>query len=447
MPYHIAMSSDGNTSYVNNAMDTVNDSEINTEAAAPMPAKAHDTTAENPWSVSRVSEAFSSAVDRWPALWVDGQIAEITVRRANSAYITLRDNVADISLSVVGFGVFAATAQQFSQGDRVVIHGSANIWQKATRLSLRGDIIQRVGKGDLRAQLERLRQKLKGEGLFDADKKIPLPEFPKLIGLVCGPQARAEGDIKTNAALRWPTIKFRTAYARVQGAECPEEVVKAIQKLDADPEVDVIIVARGGGSFEDLMGFSDESVVRAAAACKTPLVSAIGHEDDWSLLDLVADMRASTPTDAAKRVVPDVLEQLSIIDQQQKSMNDYLRSRLTYQLQLIEGYANRPSLTNPLTMLEMPEQLLLQSRKSMNISMHQYLDEKEAHIDKLNTALTALSPQSTLDRGYAIVQNKSGKIVENTDTLTIGEDIHLVFRHGWAEATVNKVEGNKVEDE
>ena len=277
--------------------------EIGVQTAKQPPEKAADTTPDNPWPVSRLSLAYHNAVERWPATWIEGQIQEINTRRAGSAYITLRDNTEDVTVQVSGWRMFAAQASQFIQGDQVVVHGHPDVWMKRTSLSFIGDDIRRVGKGDLRQQIEELRKKLKGEGLFDESHKVPIPEFPHRIGVICAPQARAEGDIVTNARLRWPTINFTIEHVHVQGAQCPPEVIEAIRKLDADPDIDVIIVARGGGSFEDLIGFSDEGVVRAAAACVTPIVSAIGHEDDWTLIDLAADMRASTPTDAAKRIV------------------------------------------------------------------------------------------------------------------------------------------------
>ncbi|MBF1675486.1 MAG: exodeoxyribonuclease VII large subunit, partial [Scardovia wiggsiae] len=289
--------------------------EIGVQTAKQPPEKAADTTPDNPWPVSRLSLAYHNAVECWPATWIEGQIQEINTRRAGSAYITLRDNTEDVTVQVSGWRMFAAQASQFIQGDQVVVHGHPDVWMKRTSLSFIGDDIRRVGKGDLRQQIEELRKKLKGEGLFDESHKVPIPEFPHRIGVICAPQARAEGDIVTNARLRWPTINFTIEHVHVQGAQCPPEVIEAIRKLDADPDIDVIIVARGGGSFEDLIGFSDEGVVRAAAACVTPIVSAIGHEDDWTLIDLAADMRASTPTDAAKRIVPDVMEQLALVDE------------------------------------------------------------------------------------------------------------------------------------
>ena len=233
----------------------------------PLPRLASETTADNPWPVSLLSEKFYTAVERWPSVWVAGQITQINTRRQGSAYITLRDDQQDIAMEVNGFGRFAAAAAPFVQGDRVIIHGKPNVWMKRTSLSLRGDAIIAAGAGgSLKAMIDELRKKLKGEGLFDADRKKPLPEFPHCIGLICAPQARAEGDVITNVRLRWPVVGFKVTHVHVQGEQCPSDVVAAIRQLDADPDVDVIIVARGGGAFEDLIGFSDENVVRAAAA-------------------------------------------------------------------------------------------------------------------------------------------------------------------------------------
>ena len=239
-----------------------------------LPARAAETTAQNPWPVSVLSQKFYGAVERWPSAWVTGQITQINTRRAGSAYITLRDDFEDIAMEVNGFG-------RFVQGDRVVIHGKPNLWMKRTSLSLRGDTILKVGAGgSLKAMIDELRKQLKGEGLFDADHKLPLPEFPKTIGLICAPQARAEGDVITNVNLRWPSVTFKVVHVHVQGEQCPAEVVQAIAQLDADPSVDVIIVARGGGAFEDLIGFSDEGVVRAAAAARLR-ISSVSRMSVW----------------------------------------------------------------------------------------------------------------------------------------------------------------------
>ncbi|WP_236630782.1 exodeoxyribonuclease VII large subunit [Bifidobacterium aemilianum] len=402
-----------------------------------LPRLARDTTAENPWPVSVVSQKYHDAVERWPGAWIEGQIVEINMRRASSGYITLRDSFEEISISVMGFRNFVALAKDFRQGDRVVVHGRPNIWVKATRLSFQADDIRRIGAGDLKAQIDELRKKLKGEGLFDADNKVELPEFPSCIGLICAPQARAEGDVITNVNLRWPAVSFKVIHAHVQGPQCPPDVIAAIQKLDADPDVDVIIVARGGGSFEDLIGFSDEGVVRATAACQTPIVSAVGHEDDWTLIDLASDLRASTPTDAAKKVVPDVHEQWQLIGGAIQEMRMRVSAGVDNEIRLIEGYASRPSLTQPQTMLEPHQRFIDQSRQQMHMGLTRIVDDAGLTIEKLQASLTALSPQSTLDRGYAVVQTADGHVLDEAGRVKAGDRLTLTLRKG---AVVAKAE-------
>ena len=401
-----------------------------------LPRLASETTAEHPWPVSVLSQKFHVAVEKWPAAWICGQITEINTRRAGSAYLTVRDDFEDIAIPVSGWRAFAAKAAAFKQGDRVVVHGKADIWVKQTRLSFIGDDIRKIGSGGgLKEQIDELRKKLKGEGLFDAENKIPLPEFPSCIGLICAPQARAEGDVITNVNLRWPSVRFKVVHAHVQGAQCPPDIVAAIRKLDADPEVDVIIVARGGGAFEDLIGFSDESVVRATAACATPIVSAIGHEDDWTLIDLAADLRASTPTDAAKKVVPDAREQWQLIDNAITRARMRIDARVANETRLIEGYANRPSLTQPLTMLEPHQRFLDDARRRMDIGLTRIVDDASLTVEKLHASLTALSPQSTLDRGYAVVQSAGGHVVDDAGTVRTGDRLTMTLRRGTLTAT------------
>jgi len=396
----------------------------------PLPRLAGETTADNPWPVSLLSEKFHMAVERWPSVWVAGQITQINTRRQGSAYITLRDDYQDIALEVNGFGQFAAAATPFVQGDRVIIHGKPNLWMKRTSLSLRGDAIIAAGAGgSLKAMIDELRKKLKGEGLFDADRKQPLPEFPHCIGLICAPQARAEGDVITNVRLRWPVVDFKVTHVHVQGEQCPSDVIKAIAQMDADPDVDVIIVARGGGAFEDLIGFSDEGGGRAAA----------GHEDDWTLLDLVADLRASTPTDAAKKVVPDVREQMQLINVNIERMRMRIDATVNNETRLIEGYANRPSLTQPLTMLEPHQRLIDDARTRMRIGLTRILDDASLTMEKAHASLTALSPQSTLNRGYAVVQGADGHVIDDANAVNTGDQLTMTLKHGVIVSEVTTV--------
>lgn len=407
--------------------------------SAELPALARDTTAENPWPVCLLSQKYHNAVERWPGCWVEGQLSEINTRRAGSVYITLRDLTQDITMQVSGWGAFANAAAGFKQGDRAVIYGKPQIWAKRTSLALIGQEIRRTGKGDLTEQIAQLRAKLKGEGLFDTERKKPIPEFPKCVGLICAPQARAEGDVITNAKLRWPTIRFKVLHAHVQGAECPQDIINALKTMDEDDEIDVIIVARGGGSFEDLIGFSDEGVVRAVAACEKPVVSAIGHEDDWTLIDLAADLRASTPTDAAKRVVPDIIEQCEIISSSIAVMRERIAGKVKLEEQRLEGYINRPSLTNPQTILERPEQFVREALQRLDVGVRRMTDDAGFSVEKLHAKLTALSPQSVLDRGYAVVQNEKGHILDDSNSVKPGDKLNITLKQGRIAASADEI--------
>lgn len=407
-------------------------------AAKPIPARAADTTPDNPWPVGHVAQVFNGAIERWPALWMIGQIVEINVRRRGSAYITLHDDAQDISMQVVAFGEVAMKAREFKQGDQILVHGRANMWIKQSRFSFKADQIRAVGRGRLIEQINELRMRLKGEGLFDADRKKPLPEFPSTIGIICGPGARAESDIIRNAQLRWPTINFVVEPAAVQGIHCPPEVIAALKKFDARDDIDVIIVARGGGSFEDLIGFSDEGVVRQIAACRHPVVTAIGHEADWTLADQAADLRASTPTDAAKRVVPDVMEQTAIVADQCAQMNSYLDSLLSNEQRLLDGYRTRPVLLEPTRLLDEPERVISQAWDRLDTALRLQIDDENLHLEKRVSSLEALSPLRTLRRGYAIVQDDNGTVVTNAADLSKGQALTLRLRSGSAGVTVTR---------
>lgn len=408
-----------------------------------IPQLATQTTRENPWPVNMLTHKMAGAVSTWPHAWIEGEITEINIRHATYGYLTLRDIQEDVSMSIMGYRDFAMKAQQFKQGDRVVIHGKPDLWIKATRLSFVADDIYHVGVGDLKAQIEQLRTKLKGEGLFDIEHKIAIPRFPKCIGLICAVQARAESDVITNVNLRWPAVRFIVDHVLVQGPKCPLEVSAAIQDLDANPDVDVIIVARGGGSFEDLIGFSDERVVRAAAACQTPIISAIGHEADWTLIDLAVDLRASTPTDAAKKVVPDVHEELDLIKSNRAYLTDKLKTLLQNQQQYLLNFTERRSLTHPTSMLEPYEREIQQYTQSMRFNFINTLNESNTSIAKMHASLTALSPQSTLNRGYAIVQTQDGSVVRDTQNIAADDTLTVTLQQGTIQTKVISTNSTK----
>ena len=306
-----------------------------------------ETSPESPVPVRTILRLVGEWVGRLGRVWVEGQIAELT-RRGGTAFLTLRDPVAAVSVRVIcPRAVLEASEPAPAEGARVVIWAKPDFSINRGAFALTALELRAVGLGELLARLERLRRELAAEGLFAAARKRPLPFLPGVVGLICGRGSAAERDVLENAARRWPAVRFRVENASVQGGFAVAEVTDALQRLDADPAVEVIIIARGGGSVEDLLPFSDESLIRAVAASRTPVVSAIGHEQDAPLLDLVADVRASTPTDAARRVVPDVSEQLELIAGLRARARRRLAGQLDRELSWLAGVRSRPVLAAP----------------------------------------------------------------------------------------------------
>jgi exodeoxyribonuclease VII large subunit len=372
-----------------------------------------ETSAEKPVPVRVVSEAISDYINRLGQIWVEGEIAQLNDRAGSGmVYLRLRDPSVDMYLEVTcPRSVFKSVAP-LADNARVVINSKVNFYTPTGRLSLNAKEIRQVGVGELLARLEALKKMLAAEGLFAAERKKPLPFLPRKIGLICGRASAAEKDVKENAKRRWPSVLFETREVAVQGADAVIQVSAALRELDSDPEVDVIIITRGGGSFEDLLPFSDEGLVRLAASCKKPIVSAIGHEQDTPLLDLVADLRASTPTDAAKRVVPDIREEIERIRQ--------LRNRADQKI-------------NDRVVLEMTKVVNLIQRSFASINSRLMRSREE--LNHMLTQIRTLSPQATLDRGYAVVQKSDGAIVRDPKALTKGEALRLRLAHGVALAT------------
>ncbi|WP_127793956.1 exodeoxyribonuclease VII large subunit [Agromyces sp. LHK192] len=388
------------------------------------------TTRETPWSVSMLSGKLKEYLDRLGTVWIEGEVTQWGVSAGN-VYGKLKDLDADATVSfTIWSSVRARLTEQFKQGDHVVAAVKPNWWVKGGSLTMQVFDVRHVGLGDLLERLERLRAQLRSEGLFDADRKRRLPFLPAVVGLVTGRDSDAEQDVLRNARLRWPAVEFRMAYASVQGDRAVPEVVRAIERLDADPEVEVIIVARGGGDFQNLLPFSDERVVRAAAASTTPIVSAIGHEADRPLLDDVADLRASTPTDAAKRVVPDVAEELSRVEHARTRLGMRLTEVLAREADRIGHLRSRPALATPTWIVDRrAEEITRWVARGADLT-ERMLERQHSNVASLRGHLRALSPQATLDRGYAIVQDASGHVVTEADAAPDGELLHLTLANG-----------------
>ncbi|GAA2494539.1 exodeoxyribonuclease VII large subunit [Streptomyces thermolineatus] len=371
-------------------------------------------------------------IDRLGAVWVEGQITQLSRRPgAGVVFLTLRDPSRDVSITVTCFRqVFDAVADVVTEGARVVMLAKPEWYAPRGQLSLRASEIRPVGVGELLVRLERLKKSLAAEGLFAAERKRRLPFLPKLVGLVCGRASAAERDVLENARLRWPAVRFEVRNVPVQGASAVPRVVEAVRELDAHPEVDVIVVARGGGSVEDLLPFSDEELVRAVAACRTPVVSAIGHEPDSPLLDLVADLRASTPTDAAKKVVPDVGEEMVRIQQLRERSLRVVNAMLDREERGLEAAVSRPSMARPHTMvLERETEVRALLDRSRRTLRHE-LDRAGAELEHTLARVVALSPAATLQRGYAVLQRADGTVVRSVGEVAEGEALRARVADG-----------------
>ncbi|MFK4731572.1 exodeoxyribonuclease VII large subunit [Agromyces mediolanus] len=387
-------------------------------------------TRDDPWPVALLSTKVKEWIDRLGTVWVEGEITQWGVSAGN-VYGKLKDldQAATVSFTLWS-SVRARLSEDFKQGDRVVALVKPNWWVKGGSLTFQVFELKHVGLGDLLERLERLRAQLAAEGLFALERKRRLPFLPGVVGLVTGKDSDAEKDVLRNARMRWPAVEFRVVHAAVQGDRAVGEVTRAIERLDADPEVEVIIVARGGGDFQNLLPFSDERVVRAAAAATTPIVSAIGHEADRPLLDEVADLRASTPTDAAKRVVPDVAEELARVGQARSRLTVRLQGFLAHEIDRIGHLRSRPSLADGAWIVDRRAEELTRWVARGTELVDRLVERQEHRIGELRGHLRALSPQATLDRGYAIVQGADGHVVRAPAAAPPGAALTLTLAEG-----------------
>ncbi|AMB59050.1 exodeoxyribonuclease VII large subunit [Microterricola viridarii] len=387
-------------------------------------------TLEAPWPVAVLSQKIRGYIERLGTAWVEGEITQWGVSGGN-VYGKLKDLGEDATVSfTVWSSVRAKLDGDFKQGDRVIALVKPNYWVKGGTLTMQVFELRHVGLGDLLERLERLRKQLASEGLFDPARKKPLPFLPHCIGLITGKDSDAEKDVIRNAQLRWPAVNFRVVHAAVQGDRTVGEVSAAIERLDADPEVDVIIIARGGGDFQNLLGFSDERVVRAAAAASTPIVSAIGHEADRPLLDEVADLRASTPTDAAKRVVPDVAEELSRVQQARARIGLRMTGMLASEADRLSQLRSRPVLADSSWIIESRGQDLTRYVARGVELVERRIERAGTQTAELRAQLRALSPQATLDRGYAIAQLPDGTALRAAAQAPAGTELRITVADG-----------------
>ena len=395
------------------------------------PVKAGDTSRENPWPVRALAQRMSEYVNKAPAAWVEGQLAQVSMRSGSAmSFLTLRDPSVSMSLQVVcSRTMLTAMSPPPAEGSRVVVHGKFEFYPARGSLTFRVDQIHPVGLGELLARLERLRQLLAAEGLTAQERKRKLPFLPGVVGLITGRASAAESDVLANARARWPAVRFRVENPAVQGVSAVTQLLESLARLEADPEVDVIVIARGGGSVEDLLPFSDEALCRAVSRCRTPVVSAIGHEPDHPIIDDVADVRCSTPTDAGKRVVPDAAAERRQVEQLRARAQRALTGWVTTEEARLRRLTSATVLADPLTPIAVRTtdvtRLLDRSRTTVSVILER-IDRDIAH---RRAQLAALGPAATLARGYAVVQT-GGTVVRSINDAPAGAPLRIRVADG-----------------
>ncbi|MCP3422862.1 exodeoxyribonuclease VII large subunit [Nocardioides pinisoli] len=408
-----------------------------------------DATAESPAPVRAVANAVAQWIDKLGGVWVEGQIAQVNRRPGmQTVFMTLRDTVADISVTLTcPRSLVDSMNPPLVEGASVVVHARPSFYANRGSFSLAAREIRMVGIGELLARLERRRQLLAAEGLFAAELKRDLPFLPARVGLVTAPNSAAERDVRENALRRWPAVQFEVAYAAMQGTRSAAEVMEALDRLERHAEVDVVVVARGGGSIEDLLPFSDEALIRAVHRMRTPVVSAIGHEPDQPLLDLVADVRASTPTDAAKLVVPDMAEEVQGVTWARDRLRQVVTQRIAREQEWLAQVRSRPAMADPRNLLtarsDEVDDLLARARRTLS---HR-LDRASDDIGHQRARAQALSPLATLQRGYAVLQDADGHVVTSVAQAAVGAAVSVRIADGRIHATTDRIEAATLVEE
>jgi exodeoxyribonuclease VII large subunit len=392
---------------------------------------ALESSPEHPQPLRVIARAVRGWVERLGAVWVEAQLIEINRRSGTrTVFLTLRDKLAEVSASVTISPITLDSAGPLTEGATVVARIKPTFFESSGRFIFSCDAITPIGEGQLLARLEQTKRLLQAEGLFDRSLKRPLPFLPRAVGLVTGEASAAERDVRENARRRWPAVRIIARYALVQGPQACEQVMAAVQQLDRHPEVDVIVIARGGGSVEDLLPFSDEGLIRAVAACRTPVVSAIGHESDNPILDLVADYRASTPTDAAKRVVPDVADERTHVHQARQRMMQAMSRLVGRQQELLDALRSRPVLTDPTATFGRRYDQLSELKHRAHRAIGSTIDRESALVGHHLARVRAMSPQATLERGYSILLDSSGAAVRSVEQVTTDQDLQAQLAEG-----------------
>jgi exodeoxyribonuclease VII large subunit len=392
------------------------------------------------YSVAGFNQGVADWLGRLGNVWVEGELSELKrTDRWGLVYFCLKDDAAILQGSMQRER-FDKIQPPPAVGDRVHAFGRGELWQRKGEFRFRAYAIEQFGLGQLLRRIEEVRLRLAGEGLFAAERKRPLPFLPRVVGLVCGSDAAAKRDVIETASARHPAVRFRIVEAAVQGTGAATAVTAALRALDADPAVDVIVLARGGGSVEDLLAFSDEGLCRAVAECRTPVVSAIGHEQDTPLVDLVADVRAGTPSLAAKLIVPDHAAVGAELDALLARAGRALEGRATHARRHLQLLAARPAFADPRSWIAARRALLDGASVSLRRLPALRLERETARLRNARDRLRVLGPGATLERGYAIVQDDAGAVVRDAAAVAVGERVGVRLASGRLGARVEEVQ-------
>jgi exodeoxyribonuclease VII large subunit len=406
-------------------------------SARPEPIQVGDRSV---YTVTSYNLGVAGYLQRLPEVWVQGEIAELKRRDGWAlAYVSLKDSETGSMLEgMIGRVRLDAVDPPLEEGETVHALGRGELYQKRSQFRFRISRVERFGPGLVLRELEELKRRLAAEGLFDAERKQPLPYLPRVIGLICGRDAAAKRDVIETATTRYPPARFEIAESAVQGAGALPQLLAALERLDRDERVDVIIIARGGGSFEDLLPFSDERLCRAVAACRTPVVSAIGHEQDTPIVDHAADVRAGTPSLAAKLVVPEYTQVAASLDALAARAGRTLEARLHRCRESLGLLVARPAFADPSSWITSRRQTLLLVREHLDRWPQTRLERERTRLGHAHDRLRLLGPAATLDRGYAIVQDDAGAVVRDSGVVEPGDAVAVRLARGRISARVEE---------
>ena len=400
------------------------------------------------FTVSDLNNCIKTMFDHAPYLnnvCVVGEISNFTNHyKTGHLYFTLKDE--NSLVKAVMFRTYAMNLNFVPQNNmKVLVYGRVSVFERDGVYQIYATAMEQFGVGDLYLKFEEMKKRLSAEGLFDEEHKKQIPAFPKRIGIITSPEAAAVADMKNIISRRYPLCEIHIYPALVQGPYAPKELCDGIIHFDNDKDCDVIIIGRGGGSIEDLWAFNDEKLARTIFACKTPVISAVGHETDFTICDFVADLRAPTPSGAAELAVPDITELKSQLEMTKEALSMRMAAIITFKNSQLSVLKERHSLKSPMFYVDKRQELLMDAETRIETHISRIIEIKKALLSENAARLYALNPMSVLSRGYSAVFDEKGSVISSTKDIKRGQTINLTLCDGTAKATVSEITSNTTE--